>query len=67
MGRDTVTDFAGNDFVEIGMSLAANYASLMSRAHQISGGVEFDFGNGDVLFLANKTIGMLNSGDFVFV
>jgi Ca2+-binding RTX toxin-like protein len=65
-GRDTLTDFAGNDFIEIAMALAPSNASLMSHARQVTGGVEFDFGIGDVLLIANKTIGVLNSGDFLF-
>jgi Ca2+-binding RTX toxin-like protein len=65
-GGDTLTDFAGNDFIEIAIALAPDYASLMSHARQITGGVEFDFGNGDVCLIANKTIGVLNSGDFLF-
>ena len=66
-GRDTVTDFAGNDFIEISASMAANFTAVMSHAQQIGADIVFDFGGGDQLVLANRQMFILNSGDFLFV
>jgi hypothetical protein len=66
-GADTILDFSGNDFVQISSSLASGFGAAMTHARQLDENVVFDFGNNDILVLANKQIDSLNDGDFIFV
>lgn len=75
-GTDTIYGFAPNrstrrgeiagDRIEIGTEGVDDFATLMTAASQSSGGVLFDFGGGDSLFLAGTRLASLDEDQFTF-
>jgi Ca2+-binding RTX toxin-like protein len=65
-GFDRVRDFEDGvdkiDFVDIGF---ADLDEALSIASERSGGVRFDFGGGDVLFIENFTLAQLTADDIL--
>jgi hypothetical protein len=59
--------FIAGDTIEIDITGIDDFEQLMQTAQQTNGGVLFDFGNGDNLFLMNTLLAALDKDSFTFV
>ena len=66
-GRRTRNMFIAGDTIEIDVTGIDDFDQLMQKAQQIDGGVLFDFGNGDDLFLRGTLLAALDKDSFTFV
>jgi Ca2+-binding RTX toxin-like protein len=66
-GRRTRNMFIAGDTIEIDITGIDNFDQLMEKAQQTDGGVLFDFGNGDDLFLMGTLLAALDKDSFTFV
>ena len=64
-GVDTITDLGlGNDIVDISVKAVDTFKDLKALMTEVGSDVVIDFGKGDMLILANKTIDSLSKADF---
>lgn len=65
-GRDTLTDFGGDDVVAVDAALFASFAALRAAASQAGADVVIAAPTGDALVLQGVTLASLGAGDFAF-
>jgi len=66
-GTDVVTDFQGNDVIQLDASAFANFAAVQSHAQQVGLDVVITLDAANTITLQNTALASLNSGDFLFV
>lgn len=71
-GNDVIYGFAQRrsfiqgDQIRLGVDGVESYADLLNSASNVGGGVLFDFGNGDQIFLAGTRLAALDEDQFSF-
>jgi Ca2+-binding RTX toxin-like protein len=67
-GADVITDFgvSGDDAIEFGTSIFADYAAVQAAMTQVGADVLITSSEGSIL-IKNMTVGGLSAGDFAFV
>jgi len=65
-GTDVVTDFQGNDVIQLDASAFANFAAVQSHAQQVGLDVVITLDAANTITLQNTALASLNSGDFLF-
>jgi serralysin len=64
--HDTIKDFGiGADVIDLRSFGIQNFTKLLDRMSDGLGGVEIDFGKGDLLLIEGKTVETLDAGDFM--
>ena len=66
-GKDVVTDFQGNDLIQLNMSQFANFAAVSSKAAQVGLDTVITLDAANSITLQNVSLASLNAGDFLFI